>query len=53
MAVRALDETIYGVRPTFARGSFDTAITFHRATGLAEHPPTYEQIVPPSLRTGG
>jgi NitT/TauT family transport system substrate-binding protein len=38
---------------TFARGSFDTAIAFHRATGLAEHPPTYEQIVPPNLRAGG
>ncbi|TMR14062.1 ABC transporter substrate-binding protein [Nonomuraea zeae] len=36
----------------FARASFDRAIAFHRATGLVKHLPAYEQIVPPTLRTG-
>ncbi|MFI9845994.1 hypothetical protein ACIHFD_53840 [Nonomuraea sp. NPDC051941] len=31
----------------FTRASFDTAIAFHRATGLVKHLPTYEKIVPP------
>ena len=34
----------------FTRTSFDTAIAFHRATGLVKHLPTYEKIVPPALR---
>ncbi|WP_375108722.1 ABC transporter substrate-binding protein [Nonomuraea sp. MTCD27] len=36
----------------FSRASFDTAIAFHRATGLVKHLPAYEQIVPPALRIG-
>lgn len=35
----------------FSRSSFDTAIGFHRVTGLVKHLPSYEQIVPPALRT--
>ncbi|MFC4013810.1 ABC transporter substrate-binding protein [Nonomuraea purpurea] len=37
----------------FARESFDTAIAFHRATGLVRHLPAYERIVPPALRLTG
>ncbi len=37
----------------FPRASFDTAIAFHRVTGLAKHPPAYETIVPPNLRIKG
>ncbi|TDC51181.1 ABC transporter substrate-binding protein [Actinomadura sp. KC345] len=35
----------------FTRASFDTAIEFHRTTGLVERVPKYEEIVPPNLRT--
>ncbi|TMR97121.1 ABC transporter substrate-binding protein [Nonomuraea basaltis] len=34
----------------FTRTSFDRAIAFHRATDLVKHLPTYEKIVPPTLR---
>ena len=37
----------------FTRTSFDTAIAFHRTTGLVKHLPAYDQIVPPALRIGG
>ncbi|QFG20788.1 ABC transporter substrate-binding protein [Actinomadura sp. WMMB 499] len=34
----------------FTRQSIDTALRFHRTTGLVERLPTYEEIVPPNLR---
>ncbi|MEV0381428.1 ABC transporter substrate-binding protein [Nonomuraea sp. NPDC050643] len=34
----------------FTRTSFDTAIAFHRTTGLVKRLPSYEKIVPPALR---
>lgn len=34
----------------FSRASSDSAIRFHRTTGLVEHLPSYEEIVPEGLR---
>ncbi|TDD73813.1 ABC transporter substrate-binding protein [Actinomadura darangshiensis] len=34
----------------FTRASYESAIEFHRTTGLVKRLPTYEQIVPPGLR---
>ncbi|WP_412515367.1 ABC transporter substrate-binding protein [Actinomadura madurae] len=34
----------------FTRASFDSAIQFHRSTGLVKRLPTYEEVVPPNLR---
>ncbi len=53
-ALAALPAIMKDEMPTsiaFPRSSFATAIAFHRATGLAKHPPTYETIVPPNLRS--
>ncbi|MEO3795091.1 hypothetical protein ABGB14_33180 [Nonomuraea sp. B10E15] len=37
----------------FARASYDTAVEFHRETGLIDRFPSYEEIVPESLRIAG
>ncbi|WP_433476258.1 ABC transporter substrate-binding protein [Spirillospora sp. CA-142024] len=34
----------------FTRASYDSAIEFHRTTGLVKRLPAYEEIVPPNLR---
>ncbi|MGP3933100.1 ABC transporter substrate-binding protein [Nonomuraea sp. KM88] len=37
----------------FARASYDTAVEFHRETGLIDRFPSYEENVPESLRIAG
>ncbi|NBE92305.1 ABC transporter substrate-binding protein [Nonomuraea sp. KC401] len=55
-ALAALSEIIREEIPKeigFARTSYDTAVAFHRETGLIDRFPSYEEIVPQDLRIAG